>query len=204
MAFALVSTLLASCGGEVTPIPAPTAALTTTPLPAAVPAEPTIASTPVPTPMTTPTSVPYTQTITPSASPASTTPTITIGDVSFTVDLADTPEKRTQGLSGRPVLEDGTGMLFVFQEERQHAFWMKDMNFPLDMIWINAECVIADIIADVPHPEPGQEDGVLPTYSPSAPATYVLELNAGVAATVGLQTGDVMTLEGSLTGRFGC
>ena len=56
------------------------------------------------------------------------------------MDLADTPEKRFQGLSGREILEEGTGMLFVFQEERQHTFWMKDMRFPLDMIWITAEC----------------------------------------------------------------
>ena len=81
-------------------------------------------------------------------------------------------------------------MLFVFQEERQHTFWMKDMRFPLDMIWITAECTIADIIADVPNPPPDQKNGVLPTYSPSAPGTFVLELNAGVAAASGLQTGD--------------
>ncbi len=95
-------------------------------------------------------------------------------------------------------------MLFVFQEERPHTFWMKDMHFPLDIIWINAECSIADIIADVPNPPPDQEDGALPTYSPSAPATYVLELNAGVAAASDLQTGDLITLGGNLAGRFGC
>ncbi len=95
-------------------------------------------------------------------------------------------------------------MLFVFQEERQHTFWMKDMLFPLDIIWINSGCAIADIIADVPNPSPEQEDGALPTYSPSAPGVYVLELNAGVAAASGLRTGDLITLGGSLTGRFGC
>ena len=120
------------------------------------------------------------------------------------MDLAETPEKRTQGLSGRPVLEDGTGMLFVFQEERQHTFWMKDMRFPLDMIWINSECALADIIPDIPHPPPDQKNSALPTYSPSAPGSFVLELNAGVAAASGLQTGDMMTLGGNLTGRFGC
>ena len=95
-------------------------------------------------------------------------------------------------------------MLFVFQEERLHTFWMKDMSFPLDMIWINAECSITDIIADVPNPPPDRKDKALPTYSPSAPATYMLELNAGVAAASGLQTGDLITLGGNLAGRFGC
>ena len=120
------------------------------------------------------------------------------------MDLADTPEKRFQGLSGRPILEDGTGMLFVFQRESRHTFWMKDMRFPLDMVWINADCAVVDITADVPRPPPGQDDGALPTYSPSAPAIYVLEINAGTAAATGLQTGDLVTLSGSLTGRFGC
>lgn len=192
--------LMAACGGDAatqivvpTVIIPPTDAPTAAPVPTVAPAEPTI----VPTPVNTPTTPP-------SPTPSDATPTVTIGGASFTVDLADTPEKRFQGLSGREILEEGTGMLFVFQEERQHTFWMKDMRFPLDMIWITAECTIADIIADVPNPPPDQKNGALPTYSPSAPGTFVLELNAGVAAASGLQTGDQMTLGGSLTGQFGC
>lgn len=192
--------LMAACGGDAatqivvpTVIILPTDAPTGAPVPTVAPAEPTI----VPTPVNTPTTPP-------SPTPSDATPTVTIGGASFTVDLADTPEKRFQGLSGREILEEGTGMLFVFQEERQHTFWMKDMRFPLDMIWITAECTIADIIADVPNPPPDQKNGALPTYSPSAPGTFVLELNAGVAAASGLQTGDQMTLGGSLTGQFGC
>ncbi len=192
--------LMAACGGDAatqivvpTVIIPPTDAPTAAPVPTVAPAEPTIVPTPINT-TTTP--------LSPTQSDA--TPTVTIGGASFTVDLADTPEKRFQGLSGREILEEGTGMLFVFQEERQHTFWMKDMRFPLDMIWITAECTIADIIADVPNPPPDQKNGALPTYSPSAPGTFVLELNAGVAAASGLQTGDQMTLGGSLTGQFGC
>ena len=63
------------------------------------------------------------------------------------MDVADTPEKRFQGLSGRPVLEEGTGLLFIFQEERKHTFWMKDIRFPLDMVWISAACAVAVRIA---------------------------------------------------------
>ena len=200
MALVLMSALMAACGGDAatqivvpTVIILPTDAPTGAPVPTVAPAEPTIVPTPINT-TTTP--------LSPTQSDA--TPTVTIGGASFTVDLADTPEKRFQGLSGREFLEEGTGMLFVFQEERQHTFWMKDMRFPLDMIWITAECTIADIIADVLNPPPDQKNGALPTYSPSAPGTFVLELNAGVAAASGLQTGDQMTLGGSLTGQFGC
>jgi uncharacterized membrane protein (UPF0127 family) len=198
---------MASCSGDagtqIVPPPiiiAPTGAPTAAPVSTVAPAEPTL----VPTLANTPASVTTEQSATPSPTPIDTTPTVKIGGASFTVDLADTPEKRFQGLSGRPVLEKGTGMLFVFQEERQHTFWMKDMRFPLDIVWISAQCIVADIIADVPNPPLDQPDGILPTYSPSAPGTFVLELNAGVAAETGLQTGDRMTLTGSLTGRFGC
>ena len=200
MALVLMSALMAACGGDAatqivvpTVIILPTDAPTGAPVPTVAPAEPTI----VPTPVNTPTTPP-------SPTPSDATPTVTIGGASFTVDLADAPEKRFQGLSGREILEEGTGMLFVFQEERQHTFWMKDMRFPLDMIWITTECTIADIIADIPNAPPYQKNGALPTYSPSAPGTFVLEVNAGVAAASGLQTGDQMTLGGSLTGQFGC
>ena len=81
---------------------------------------------------------------------------------------------------------------------------MRGMRFPLDMVWINAECAVVDITADVPHPSPGQDDSALPTYSPLDPATYTLEFNASPASLAGLQTGDQVTLDGSLTGRFGC
>ena len=81
---------------------------------------------------------------------------------------------------------------------------MKDMRFPLDMVWINTACNVADITADIPHPPPDSGDSALPTYSPSAPAAYNLEINAGVAAATGLKTGDPVTFSGTLTNRFGC
>jgi len=95
-------------------------------------------------------------------------------------------------------------MLLIFHEEGQHTFWMKGMRLQLDMVWTSADCAVADTTADVPHPPPGQDDGALPTYSPSDPATYTLEFNASPASLAGLQTGDRVTLDGSLTGRFGC
>ncbi|PIR68178.1 hypothetical protein COU49_02420, partial [Candidatus Nomurabacteria bacterium CG10_big_fil_rev_8_21_14_0_10_35_16] len=53
------------------------------------------------------------------------------------VELALTQEERLQGLSNRTNLNPGSGMLFIFEQSGEHPFWMKEMNFPLDMIWIN-------------------------------------------------------------------
>ena len=139
----------------------------------------------------------------PTAAKAYDLATVTVGDASFTVELAATPEERSQGLSGRPNLAAGTGMLFVFQQERSHAFWMKDMRCPLDMVWIDAQCLVVDITRNAPPPEPEQALSDLPTFGPSAPVVYVLEINAGESE-AGIRPGSRAVFTGSLAGRFGC
>jgi uncharacterized membrane protein (UPF0127 family) len=131
-------------------------------------------------------------------------PTVTVGQASFTVELAVTQAQWSQGLSRRPTMAAGTGMLFVFEQESHQAFWMKDMRFPLDLVWIDAQCTVVDISSDVPPPEPGQPLNDLPTYAPSAPVVYVLEINAGEARAAGLRRGDHLGFAGTLAGRFGC
>ena len=130
--------------------------------------------------------------------------TVTVGDASFTVELAATPAQQFQGLSGRPNLAVGTGMLFAFEQEGKRAFWMKDMRFPLDMVWIDAQCRVVDITRDAPPPEPGQALSDLPTYGPSAPVIYVLEINAGDPEGAGIRPGTRAAFGGSLAGRYGC
>src|SRR4051812_42406436 len=61
---------------------------------------------------------------------------IALGTGSVAADIADTETLREKGLSGRQSLSDTQGMLFIFQEEGIHSFWMKDMLIPLDMIWL--------------------------------------------------------------------
>ena len=129
--------------------------------------------------------------------------TVTVGDASFTVELAATPEERSKGLSGRPTLAAGTGMLFIFKQEGSYAFWMKDMRFPLDMVWIDAQCLVVDITRNAPPPGPEQALSDLPTYGPSAPVVYVLEINAGESE-AGIRPGSQAVFTGSLAGRFGC
>ncbi len=120
------------------------------------------------------------------------------------VELAVTPDERNQGLSGHPPLADNEGMLFVFENEAKWVFWMKDMLFPLDMVWIDSRCTVVDVTENAPKPEPGQGLGDLPHFSPKTLAQYVLEVNAGTAQRTRISIGDQVTFSGSLDGRFGC
>ena len=120
------------------------------------------------------------------------------------VELAVTPAERNQGLSGHPPLADNEGMLFVFENEAKWTFWMKEMLFPLDMLWIDARCAVVDITENAPMPEPGQALQDLPRFFPETLAQYVLEVNAGTAQRTGVSIGDRVVFGGSLDGRFGC
>ena len=95
-------------------------------------------------------------------------------------------------------------MLFIFDRESPLMFWMKEMQIPLDIVWIRADCTIADITRDVPIPEPGQTLEQLPKISPSSPVQYVLEINAGAASDAGFDVGDRAAFVGTLAGRYGC
>jgi len=135
-------------------------------------------------------------------------PVVTVGGASFKVELAITQDQRTQGLSGRAMLPPGTGMLFVFDQEGRYSFWMKEMRFPLDLVWIGAQCTVVDITHKAPPPAPGQSalGGVteLPLYIPVAPARYVLEVNGGETEAAGVRVDSRVEFRGSLAGLYGC
>ena len=120
------------------------------------------------------------------------------------MELAITPAERQQGLSGRESLPENTGMLFIFEQDQRLSFWMLDMNFPLDMVWIDSSCHVLDVTPDVPHPDPGQEPSDLPRYSPSGPARFVLEINAGEFHDAGLAVGALARFGGPIAGEYGC
>ncbi len=113
-----------------------------------------------------------------------------IGEEVIPVEMADTPEKRTLGLSGRESLEEGTGLLFLFDISGQHGFWMKDMRFSIDIIWISENWVVVDIDKDV-KPETFPK-----IFSPSTPAKYVLEVPAGTAERKHIDMGQEVYLIG--------
>ncbi len=130
-------------------------------------------------------------------------PVVRIGETTFTVEVAEKLEARTRGLSGRTSLPPGEGMLFIFEDTRIHTFWMKDMMFPLDLVWIGEQCTVENITPNVPPPAPEQADSDLPRFRSPQPVRYVLEINAGEAA-ANIQVGDPVAFAGSLKGRFGC
>ena len=117
-------------------------------------------------------------------------PIVTLGSIDFTAEVVWTLAERAQGLSGRPSLEPGTGMLFVFDSGRASSFWMKGMLFPLDFVWIGADCRIVDITLNAPSPAPATPDSELPSYASVAPATYNFELTAGEVEGRGIKIGD--------------
>lgn len=110
---------------------------------------------------------------------------ISVNGHELRVEIADSPEETTRGLSGRESMGTDEGMLFVFNDTRKHTFWMKDMQFPLDILWIRDGAVV-EIAADMPAPKEG---GLPEIYRPSETANMVLELNAGRAAEIGLEIG---------------
>lgn len=105
------------------------------------------------------------------------------------VYLADNPRVRTRGLSNKTYLPKDEGMLFVFEESGLHSFWMRSMNFSIDMVWINEEGTVVHLESNV-APETYPE-----LFVSTEPALYVLELNAGYAKELGLRVGTKVEIE---------
>lgn len=104
------------------------------------------------------------------------------GKAKFTIELALTPEEHAQGLMNRSAMARDRGMLFDFGRSRPVSMWMKNTILALDMVFIDAEGVVKRIAANtVPFSET--------IISSPGPVRYVLELNAGVAAEAGIETG---------------
>ncbi|QQS38371.1 DUF192 domain-containing protein [Candidatus Woesebacteria bacterium] len=116
---------------------------------------------------------------------------IEINGVAITVEVAKTEEAIQRGLSGREVLATNHGMLFIFDKgNRYPIFWMKDMKFPLDIIWIN-DSTIVDISKNISNPNPGDTTN-LPLYKPGHPADTILEVNAGFSDIHNIRVGDLV------------
>lgn len=106
-------------------------------------------------------------------------------NVCVQAEVADTESKRRLGLMFREGLAENQGMLFVFEEEGRHSFWMKNMKFPLDIIWIGEDKRIVEIRSSV---RPCRE--VCESLIPKAAAKYALEVNAGFTDKNGIKTED--------------
>jgi uncharacterized membrane protein (UPF0127 family) len=118
---------------------------------------------------------------------------LNIDSATFTVEIASTSLEQTRGLSFRPSLGANEGMLFVFGTGSIQSFWMKDMNFPLDMIWISGNTVVG-FTQNVPAPAPGTALWNLPVYVSPENTDKVLEVNAGTVAKYNIRVGDAVTI----------
>lgn len=119
---------------------------------------------------------------------------IKVGDTKVLVEVADTEEGRRQGLSGRTSLPKDEGMLFVFEEEDvRPTFWMKDMGFPIDIIWIDDGKVV-QIDKNLEPEEAITPVEELKLYIPNQPIDYVLEVNSGFSERNDLEIGDNVDL----------
>jgi len=108
----------------------------------------------------------------------------------FSVELAQTQEKQALGLMFRDSLPDDHGMLFIFPREARRSFWMKNCRIPLDIFYFDSNLALVSVSENTPPCRTQR----CPSYPSEGPARYVLELNAGKAAQLGIKTGDVMEL----------
>jgi uncharacterized protein len=111
-----------------------------------------------------------------------------IGETPITVEIVDTNLKMAKGLSGRESIPKNHSMLFVFETLGYHGIWMKNMEFPIDIIWLNEHSEVIHI-----------EEKVLPNsfpkvYEPDKPALFVLELNANFVKENNIKIGDRFVL----------
>lgn len=111
---------------------------------------------------------------------------IALPAASIKAEVAEDVQSRNLGLGGRTDLADDRGMLFIFESPSKHPFWMKDMNFPIDMVWIGEDKVVKAVHSDV------STSSYPDLFTPPEPVMYVLELSAGKAERSGIATGTMI------------
>lgn len=112
-----------------------------------------------------------------------------IGDTKLKVEIADSHGERGQGLGGRESLPQDQGMFFIFERPGKYPFWMRDMRFPLDIMWLDEYYNVVDMAIDVrPDSYPG-------AFAPNKNALYVLEVNVGWAAANKVEIGSKAVLK---------
>ncbi|HEU4992215.1 MAG TPA: DUF192 domain-containing protein [Luteimonas sp.] len=115
---------------------------------------------------------------------------VELGGHRYSVEVADDEEERARGLMFRDQLAADHGMLFIHEEEGPQSYWMKNTRIPLDILYFDNARKLVSQKRDVPPCTLGDR---CPPYPSDAPARYVLELNAGEAARLGLADGAVMS-----------
>ena len=113
-------------------------------------------------------------------------------DNCVTVEVVSKQDDLERGLMFRTSMDQNKGMLFVFTDEGNHEFWMKNMHFNLDILWLNRESHIVFIGQDIP----ACVSAPCPVYTPDQSSVYVLELNSGYTSSHHWKVGDNLDLKG--------
>lgn len=113
--------------------------------------------------------------------------TLTAPEGVIQIETADSPSERQLGLSGQKSIDENSGLLFIFDNNSvDNCFWMKEMNFPIDMVWMNENKEVITVTENVtPNSYPE-------TFCPTQPAKYGLEIATGQASVLGIQPGVVL------------
>ena len=112
---------------------------------------------------------------------------VQIGSTNYSLELVNTDVTRQQGLSGKPKLEPNTGMLFDFKQNGYWQIWMKDMNFAIDILWLNNQKQVVGVKQDaLPQNYPE-------TYGAEQQSQYVIELPAGSVKERNIKIGDTLS-----------
>ena len=113
-----------------------------------------------------------------------------LGGQVFQLELVADPESRRQGLMGRTLLPAGTGMLFDFPPGTSPAIWMRNMQIPLDLLFVDEQGQLLQVFSEVP---PCTEPPCA-IYRAQQPLRFVIEVPAGTAGQLNLQPGDRLDL----------
>ena len=128
----------------------------------------------------------------------STTPdevVVYVDNHAFNVTIADSPEEWQRGLSGTERLPEFHGKLFVFDTDDTHGIWMKDMRYPLDILWFDTNRRLVHVQADA---TPDSYTNSRTIFRPNMPTRFVLEINAGMVELLGISNGATLTLPANL------
>jgi hypothetical protein len=125
----------------------------------------------------------------PTSAPAAPRARVTIGVHVVDAEVADTPERKQRGLSGRRFLGESEGMLFPYEAPGRYGFWMPDMHIDIDILWIRAGRIV-HVESRVPHTD------ATTVYRPREAAELVLEVPAGTAERRGWRVGDRVEVDG--------
>jgi len=116
----------------------------------------------------------------------------------FTVEVADDDAERSRGLMFRDQMAADRGMVFIHDAEEPQAYWMKNTRIPLDIFYFDRERRLVSVQERVPPCSLGDR---CPPYPSAGPALYVLELNAGLAAELGVKPGDTIAFGPAIAPR---